>query len=91
MDIIKRSGIRQKFSIKKLEKSIVMAGRRAKLSVAKVREVTKRVSGSVLKSLRGKSSIRATNLRRMVLTRFNRSAKAAAASWRRYDRTKKSR
>ena len=89
MEVVKRSGKHQKFSMAKLKRGIQRAARDAKLTRAQEREVVRAVAASVAKGLRGKRSIRAAALRRKVLTRLERASRATASAWRRYDRKRR--
>lgn len=86
MDVIKRNRRRQRFSKTKLEKSIIKASRGAKIASSKARELARDISESVRNSLRGKRSVRTTDLRRLILRRLDTRARSVASSWRRYDR-----
>lgn len=80
VEVIKKGGRRESFRIAKLARSIERASRDA------VKEVARVVSRSVQKSLRGKRAIRSSELRRRTLARLQKSYRAAAAAWRKYER-----
>jgi len=89
MDVVKRSGRRQKFSIAKLERGLTKAFKEAKVSSARARENVTEIADSVYSSIRRRRSIRAVDLRRRVLGRLDRRSRAAARAWRSYDRRKR--
>ncbi|MEK6812609.1 MAG: ATP cone domain-containing protein [Nanoarchaeota archaeon] len=89
MEVLKRSSKRQKFSMAKLKRGIQRAARDAKLTRVQQREVVRTVAASVAKGLKGRRSIKAAALRRKVLTRLDRTSRATASAWRRYDRKRR--
>lgn len=89
MEVIKRSGRRQKFSISKLKRGIERAAKDAKITASKRKSLAMDISSSVVHGLKGKRSIRAAELRRRVLTRIERQARSAASAWRRFDRKRR--
>ncbi|MDP4012352.1 MAG: hypothetical protein Q8R00_01990 [Candidatus Nanoarchaeia archaeon] len=89
VDIIKRIGKRQKFSVAKIKRAVEKAAKEAKVAKSKRVALAKEVSVSVVKALKGKRSIKATALRRAVLVRLDRAAKRVASAWRRYEKRKK--
>ena len=86
VDVIKRSGRRQRFSHVKLARAVERAAKEAKLSTAKRRELVKEVSTGISSSLGRRHSIPAIDLRRRALRRLESRSKATLKSWRRFDR-----
>lgn len=85
MDVLKRSGKKQLFSITKLERSIANAAKDAKISADKKAKLVKEIVGSVVTGLKGKRVVKAVELRARVLRRLDRRARAVAGAWRKYD------
>ena len=84
--VIKRSGRRQAFSAAKVRSSVEKAAKDGKVSTAKRRELQKEVADSVIALYKRKRTVRVTDLRKSLLRRLDRRAKAVSAAWRRYDR-----
>ncbi len=89
MDVIKRSGSRQRFSRAKLERAISRALREARISGTRAKEIVREISEGVYTSIIRRRSIRAADLRKRVIDRLERRARSAASAWRRYDRRKR--
>lgn len=87
--VIKRSGKKQAFSIAKLKRAVEKAAKDAKLSAAKRKKLVAEVVSPLVKTLKRKKMIKASALRKVVLGRIGRRAKAVAAAWKRFDRKKK--
>tara|TARA_Y100000310_G_scaffold13087_1_gene13411 strand:+ start:1329 stop:1601 length:273 start_codon:yes stop_codon:yes gene_type:complete len=86
VDILKRSGRKQNFSLAKLQKAIDRAAKDAKMPVAKRKELCKEIAEGIKGSLRRKRSISAVDLRRRVLGRLDRRSIATSKAWRKFDR-----
>ena len=85
-DIIKRDKRRQKFSRAKLERSIILAARGAKLTTARGKQIAQDIAGGITKEISRRRSIKSTELRRKILSRLESRSKAMISAWRRYDR-----
>ena len=86
MDVIKRNGKKQNFSSSKLCKSIENVLKEAKVSQRGI--VLAELCESLKVGLKGKRSIKAIELRRMVLSRLERRSKKAVALWRKFEAKK---
>ena len=84
--VLKRGGRRQAFSAAKLRRSVEKAAKDGKVSAGRRKELQKEVADTAIKHYEGKRTVRAADLRRAILGRLDRRAKAASAAWRRYDR-----
>ncbi|HLC74329.1 MAG TPA: ATP cone domain-containing protein [Candidatus Nanoarchaeia archaeon] len=89
MDVIKRNRKRQRFSATKLRRSIDGAARRGSVKASQRSVIVREISTGIMGRLRGRRTVRSTELRRMVLGRLERKSRAAAAAWRRSERKKK--
>jgi len=87
--VIKRSGRRQAFSAAKVRRSVQQAARDAKVSTAKTRELLRDVADSAVNFYKRKRVVKATELRRSILRRLDRRARAVSSAWRRYDRRRR--
>ncbi len=85
--VIKKDGKRQAFSVAKLRRSIERAAKDAKLKGSKA--LVKEVVDPLVKALKRKKTVRASALRKAVLGRIERRAKAVATAWKRFDRKKR--
>ena len=86
MEVIKRSGRRQAFSIAKTKRAVQRAARDAKLVAREQKKLASEIAQSIARTLRGKRSIKAADLRRRILGMLDRRERKVAAAWRRYDR-----
>lgn len=89
MNVVKKSGKKQKFSKAKLMKSIQDAAKEAGLSPAKRKVLAKEVVDSFVEAAKKKKVMKAVEIRRSVLGRLDRRAKSVSKAWRRYDKKKK--
>ncbi|MEK6898104.1 MAG: ATP cone domain-containing protein [Nanoarchaeota archaeon] len=87
--VIKRGGRRQVFSGAKIRRVIQKSAREAGISSAKTKELVKSVGEGVIKYYKNKRTVRATQIRRAILGRLERTAKSVASAWRRYDKKKR--
>lgn len=86
MNIIKRNGKRQNFSMMKVSRSLEKALKEGKVSAVKRKRLIKEICESLNVGLKGKRVIKAVDLRRMVLRRLERLSKPSLRAWRRYDK-----
>ena len=89
VQVIKRSGKRQKFVGAKITHSVEKATKEAKLSPAKRKELVKEVSEAVIKACKKKGTIRSTAIRKLILSRLERRSKSVASAWRKHEKKKK--
>lgn len=89
MDVLKRSGKRERFSFTKLQKSIQRAASDTGLAVREKSRLVSEVAGSVQRSFRRARVIKAVELRRRVLRRLDGAARNVAQTWRRFDRKRR--
>ena len=86
--VIKRGGKRQAFSGSKIKRAAEKAARDAGISSLKRNELIKEVAEPVIKLYKNKK-VKSTILRKSILRRLGRKAKAAVSAWRRYENRKK--
>ena len=86
--VIKRDGKKQAFTAAKIKKAVEKAARDAGISSLKIKELVKDVAEPVIKLYKNKS-VKSTILRKSILRRLERRAKAAVSAWRRYENRKK--
>lgn len=84
--VLKRGSRRQTFSAAKLRRSVEKAAKDGKMSAGKRKELQKEVADVVIEQYKRKRTVRVADLRRSILGRLDRRAKAVSAAWRRYDR-----
>jgi len=89
VEVIKRSGKRQRFSKARVQRAVEISAKEARVAPAKRRAMANEIADSVAQSLKGKRSVRAADLRRRVLGRLERRSRAAAKAWRRHDRKRR--
>lgn len=82
--VIKKRGKRQAFAPNKIRLAVARAAKEAGLSSAKIRVLVKEVAEPVISFYRKKKLIKAVDIRRALLGRLDRRAKAVSLSWRRY-------
>ena len=87
--VLKKGGKKQAFSVSKLKKSIEKAAKDAGLPNSKIKVLVKEVAEPVIALAKKKRTVKAAALRRAILGRLDRKAKAVSNAWRRYDRKKK--
>lgn len=87
--VIKKSGKRQAFSVAKLKRAVEKAAKDAKLRGSKAKTLAKEVVDPLVKALKRKKTVRASALRKAVLGRIERRAKAVATAWKRFDRKRR--
>ena len=88
VDVIKRNKRRQKFSINKLQRSIMGATREAKLGKTQGGQIAKDIAEGFYRSIRRRKSVASTELRRRALRRLESRSRAAISAWRRFERRK---
>lgn len=86
--VIKKGGGRQQFSPAKIKKAIKGAAREAKASARTKKELEK-VAKEVIAKFRGRKLVKTAEIRRAVLAKLSRKAKAVAAAWKRKEKKKK--
>lgn len=86
--VIKKGGKRQAFIPNKIRRAVVMAAKEAKLSPAKIKGLVKEVAEPAISFYKKKKLVKSTDIRRALLGRLNRRAKAVSASWRRFQNKK---
>ncbi len=79
--VIKANGKEEAFSSSKLRLSIAKALKEA--------DIVGSVSGQIISEIRRKKTVKASDIRREVLSRLRKKCRAAAESWEKYDRRKK--
>jgi len=84
---VKRDGKKQVFMPGKIRKAIEMAAKDIGMPIAKRKELIREVAEPVIKHYKNKRT-RASALRKAVLGRIDRRAKAVSVAWRRHDRKK---
>ena len=90
MDVIKRSGKKQKFARSKLERAIERAAKEGRVEARKVRDIAREVAEGIERSFRGRKSVRSVEIRRRTLRRLSSRSRAAVMAWMRYDRARRS-
>lgn len=85
--VIKKGGKKQAFSVAKLRRSVERAAKDAKLKGSKA--LVKEVVDPLVKALKKRKTIKASALRKAMLGRIERRAKAVASAWKRFDRKKR--
>tara|TARA_Y100000310_G_scaffold293467_1_gene323063 strand:+ start:10344 stop:10616 length:273 start_codon:yes stop_codon:yes gene_type:complete len=86
INIIKRNGKMQRFSITKLQRAIDKAAKEVKVTTIKRKKLCKEIAKGVSDSLKKKRLISATDLRRRVLGRLESRSKATLKAWKRFDK-----
>ncbi len=89
MEVVKRSGKRQAFSLAKVKRAVQRAARDARLTTKEQKQLTREIASSIAISIKGKRSIKAANLRKRILGMLNRRARSVSSAWRRYDRKRR--
>jgi len=87
--VIKRNSTKkEKYSQRKLERSIELAAKDAKLGSAKAKALAREIGKGIHAFARKRRTIKAVQLRRMALRRLESRSRAAVSAWRRHDRKK---
>jgi len=87
--VIKRGGKRRQiFSPSKIKKSIKGAAREAGFSASKAERVVNEVGDGVINFFKKKRVVKSVDIRKSILRRLNRRAKAVAAKWRKFEKRK---
>ena len=86
VDVIKRDKRRQKFSRAKLERSIILAAREAKLTTSRGKQIAEDIADGITKAISRRRSIKSTELRRKIFSRLEARSKSIISAWRRYER-----
>jgi transcriptional regulator NrdR family protein len=90
--VIKRGGKRrQAFSPSKIKGAIRNAAKDAGLSSLKVQSVVSEVGDGVVSFFGKKKIVKSTDIRRSILRRLERRAKAVASKWKSFERKKSGR
>jgi len=89
--VIKRNKKKQTYTIKKLERAVEKAAKDAKISLKGRKKLIHEVAHTLHYKLKGRTSIKTTDLRRLILRRLDRRSKKTARAWRRHDNRKKRR
>ena len=87
--VIKKGGKRQAFAGSKVRSAVVKAAKDVRLSPAKIKKLVKEVAEPVIAFYKKKRLVKSTDIRRALLGRLDRKAKAVSASWRRHQNRKK--
>ena len=87
-EVIKRNKKRQKFSRAKLERSIILAAREAKITASKAKQLARDVAEGISEAMSKRRSVKSTELRRRIFRRLESRSAATITAWRRYDRMK---
>ncbi|MBU2104318.1 MAG: hypothetical protein KKF67_00880 [Nanoarchaeota archaeon] len=87
--VIKKGGKRQAFSPSKIRASIKAAAREARLPQTKAQKLVKEVGDSVISFYKKKRIVKSTAIRKSILGRLERKAKAVASAWRRHKKKKR--
>jgi len=77
------------FKAAKIKRSIMRAGRDAKIYPKEVRYIANAISRPVISAMRRRKVVSTAAIRKAVLTKLDRSYKDVAAAWRKYDRRRK--
>jgi transcriptional repressor NrdR len=87
--VIKRGGKkREAFNPSKIRNSVKKAAKEAGFSASKVEEVVKEVGNGVIGFFGKKKVVKAVDIRRSILGRLERSAKAVAKKWKSFEKRK---
>jgi transcriptional regulator NrdR family protein len=84
--VLKVDGSKQAFSAAKLKVSIEKACMEADFAAERVRELVEEISEPIIKEVEKKSTIKSSELRKLVLAALDKGAKPAAKAWRRFDK-----
>ena len=90
--VIKRGGKkREVFSPSKIKNAIKKSAKEAGFSQAKVEGLVKEVGNGVIDFFEKKKVVKAVDIRRSILGRFDRTAKKVAVQWKRFEKRKSGR
>ncbi|VVB84061.1 Uncharacterised protein [uncultured archaeon] len=90
--VIKRGGKkRQAFSSSKIKGAIKSAAKDAGLSSAKTQELIEDVGNGVISFFGKKKVVKAVDIRKSIVRRLERRAKAVASKWKSFERKKSGR
>ena len=89
--VIKRGGKKQNFSASKIKRAVARAAREAKLPSSEIKKLMGKVANPVIRRFRGRESVRTSAIRKAILSKLNRKAKAVSAAWKKHERRRKKR
>ena len=84
--VLKKDGRKVAFAVAKLKRSIDKAGKDAKISLSRRRELVKEIAEPVIKAAKKRKLVKSSELRRAILGKLDRKSKKVSAAWRRHDR-----
>lgn len=84
--VLKKGRKKQAFKAAKVRKSILRAAKEARVSASKRQKIAKMLSKHIAKGVRGKKTVRASDIRKAVLAHLGKQAKPAARAWRNFER-----
>ena len=84
--VLKKDGRKVAFAAAKLKRSIDKAGKDAKISLSRRRELVKEIAEPVIKAAKKRKLVKSSELRRAILGKLDRKSKKVSAAWRRHDR-----
>ena len=87
--VLKKDGRKVAFVAAKLKKSIDKAGKDAKISPSKRKELIREIAEPVIKAAKKRKLVKSSELRRAILGKLDRKSKKVSAAWRRHDRKRK--
>ena len=88
--VIKKGGKRkQVFNAAKIRHSIEIVAKDVNLAQAKIKELIRDVAEPTISFFKTKRTVKATDIRRSLLRRLDRKAKAVSRAWRNYDKKKR--
>lgn len=83
--VIKKGGRKEAFVGAKLKRSIQKSAKEAGLTASEAKALVSEVAGPIITKVRKRKFIKASELRRAVLGKLDKSAKKVAKAWRKYD------
>jgi len=86
--VLKKGKRKQAFRAAKVRKAILMAAKDARVSASKRQKIARMLSQHVAKGVRGKKTVRASNIRKAVLAHLGKQAKPIARAWKNYEKRK---
>ena len=87
--VIKKGGKEQKFVPNKIKRAINKAAMEAKLPPAERKTLVRIVGGAVTKACKRRKTIKATEIRNMVVSKLQKKSKPVAAAWRKFEKRHK--
>ena len=89
--VVKRGGKKEPFRKAKLERSIRLALRDAKVPAARAKKVFRKVARAALKVAATRTSVKASMLRTKVLGLLGKAEPSAARAWRKHESRRRAR